>query len=74
MTKSKTPFANARVEKSIRAAGATRVSADAVYVLNELLGDVASDINGMAVDIARHTGRVTVKGDDIKLASQKYLK
>lgn len=74
MGKSRTPFANARIEKSIRNAGASRVSSDAISVLNELLGSLAYDLNRMAVEIARHAGRVTVKGDDIKLASQKYLR
>ncbi|MHA1448921.1 MAG: histone [Candidatus Hodarchaeales archaeon] len=64
-------FANARVEKLIRQAGAQRVSADAVSRMNEILSDYGTTIAKYAVEIARHSGRKTVKENDIKLASQK---
>ena len=64
-------FANARVEKLIRQAGAQRVSADAVEKMNEVLTDWGKNIAKYAVEIARHSGRKTVKENDIKLASQK---
>jgi histone H3/H4 len=64
-------FANARVEKLIRRAGAQRVSADAVDKMNETLTDWGKNIAKYAVEIARHSGRKTVKENDIKLASQK---
>ena len=40
----KSGFANARVEKLVRTAGAVRVSADAVYRLNEFLTEYAMNI------------------------------
>ena len=64
-------FARARVEKVIRNAGAFRVSADAIDRLNEVLTDYATNIAKYAVDIARHSGRKTVKESDIKLAATK---
>ena len=64
-------FARARVEKLIRNAGAFRVSADAIDRLNEVLTNYAMDMAKYAVEIARHSGRKTVKENDIKLASTK---
>ncbi|MHA2298000.1 MAG: histone [Candidatus Hodarchaeales archaeon] len=64
-------FANARVEKLIRMAGAQRVSADAVERMNEILSDFGTTIAKYAVEIARHSGRKTVKENDIKLAATK---
>ncbi len=66
-----TGFARARVEKVIRTAGAYRVSAGAIDRLNETLTDYATNIAKYAVDIARHSGRKTVKESDIKLAATK---
>lgn len=64
-------FANARVEKLIRDAGAHRVSADAIDTLNEVLTEYGTTLAKYAVEIARHSGRKTVKDTDIKLASAK---
>ena len=64
-------FARARVEKLIRNAGAFRVSADAIDRLNEVLTNYAMDMAKYAVELARHSGRKTVKESDIKLASTK---
>lgn len=64
-------FANARVERVIREAGAFRVAADAVDRMNEIVTNYGMTIAKYAVEIARHSGRKTVKEDDIKLASQR---
>ncbi|MHA1227647.1 MAG: histone [Candidatus Hodarchaeales archaeon] len=64
-------FARARVEKLIRNAGAHRVSADAIDRLNEVLTNKGMEIAKYAVEIARHSGRKTVKESDIKLAAAK---
>lgn len=64
-------FARARVEKLIRNAGARRVSADAVDWLMEILCEYAMSIAKYSVEIARHSGRKTVKEGDIKLAATK---
>lgn len=64
-------FANARIEKLIKKAGAQRVSADAITKMNEILSDWGYNIAQYSVEIARHSGRKTVKENDIKLASQR---
>jgi histone H3/H4 len=64
-------FARARVGKIIRNAGAWRVSADAIDRLNEILTDYSTSLAKYAVEIARHSGRKTVKENDIKLAATK---
>ncbi|MFW9916545.1 MAG: histone [Candidatus Hodarchaeales archaeon] len=64
-------FANARVEKLIRDAGAQRVSADAIEKLNQVLTDYGTSIAKYAVDLARHSGRKTIKEGDIKLAAER---
>lgn len=64
-------FASARVEKLIRKAGARRVSADAINRLNEVLTEYSTNIAKYAVEIARHSGRKTIKESDIKLAATK---
>ena len=64
-------FANARVERLIREAGAFRVSADAVERMNEIVSEYGLSLAKYAVEIARHNGRKTVKESDIKLASAR---
>lgn len=64
-------FANARVEKLIRNAGAQRVSAEAIETMNEILTNFGKNLAKYAVEIARHSGRKTVKESDIRLASER---
>jgi histone H3/H4 len=64
-------FANAKVEKLIRNAGAHRVSADAITRLNEIVSEYGMKVAKFSVEIARHNGRKTVKENDVKLASQR---
>ena len=64
-------FANARIEKLIRDAGAQRVSADAIERMNEILTDEGMSIAKYAVDLSRHSGRKTVKEGDVRLAAEK---
>jgi histone H3/H4 len=64
-------FASARIEKLIRTAGAHRVSAGAITRLNEILTDYGKNLAKYSVEIARHSGRKTVKENDIKLAAAK---
>ena len=66
-----TGFARARVEKLIRTAGAHRVSAGAINRLNEVLTNRGMELAKYAVEIARHSGRKTVKESDIILAAAK---
>ena len=64
-------FANAKVEKLKRDAGAQRVSADAVAKMNEVLTEYGMKVAKYAVEIAKHGDRKTVKEQDVVLASQK---
>ena len=64
-------FANAKVEKLLRDAGAQRVSADAVAKMNEVLTEYGMKVAKYAVEIAKHGDRKTVKEQDVVLASQK---
>ncbi len=65
------PFADAKVEKLIRNAGARRVSAGAIKAMNEILTAKGTNIAKHAIEIAKHSGRKTVVAGDIKLASAK---
>ena len=64
-------FADARVDRILREAGAERVSADAVEKMNEILTDHGREVAKFAIEIAGHAGRKTVKGEDIKLAMDR---
>ncbi len=64
-------FASARVEKLIRDAGAKRVSAGAITRLNEVLTEYGMNLAKYAVEVARHSGRKTVKESDVILAAAK---
>ncbi len=67
-------LANAQVEKLLKMAGAERVSADAIAYLNELLVNYGLEISKYAIEIAKHAGRKTVQGGDIKLAAENMSK
>ena len=53
-------------------AGAKRVSADGVDAFTELLQETAEKIGAKAAEIAKHSGRKTVQGEDIKLAARQH--
>jgi histone H3/H4 len=64
-------FASARVEKLIRNAGAQRVSAEAIDKMNDILTDYGVKVAKYAVELARHSGRKTIKENDVRLAAEK---
>lgn len=68
MVKSILPLA--AMEKLLKKAGAPRVSEDAKEAIREILEEYADKIGKRASEFSRHSGRVTVKGIDIKLASK----
>ncbi len=59
----------APVERIIRRAGGdVRVSEEATKELRDILEETAEQISEKATKLARHAGRKTINGDDIKLA------
>lgn len=61
----------APIDRLMRNAGAARVSEAASKKMVDALEDYTEEIARKAVDIARHSGRKTVKAEDIKLALKK---
>ncbi len=73
MSKSEAEFGLAAVSRLIKKAGADRVGDDAAMELRMVLEDVGTQIAEMAVELARHAGRKTVKPSDVRLATQEVL-
>ena len=58
----------AAMEKLLKKAGAERVSDKAKDAFAEVLEEIAMGIGDKAVKFSKHSGRKTIKGEDIKLA------
>ncbi len=58
----------APIDRLMRNAGAPRVSEAASKKMVDALEEYTEEVARKAVDIARHSGRKTVKVEDIKLA------
>ncbi len=58
----------AAMEKILRKAGSDRVSKKAAIELSVVLEEIGVEIGRDATELAKHAGRKTVVGDDIKLA------
>lgn len=58
------------LEKIARKAGAERVSTSALRVLKEALLEISEKISRDSVKMAEHANRVTVKREDVVLASR----
>jgi len=59
------------LERIAKKAGAKRVSVSALKEMREAVLEFADKIAVDAVAVARHAGRVTVKGKDIKLVYRR---
>jgi DNA-binding protein len=70
MTRKTGIIPKAPVARIIIAAGADRVSADAVDAFTDLIQEMAEEIGTHAVSIAKHSGRKTVQAGDVKLAAK----
>ena len=60
----------AAMEKLLKKCGAARVSEDAKMAMVEAMETLGDEIGQKAVKFAQHSGRKTVKGADIKLATK----
>lgn len=56
------------MEKLLKVGGADRVSEDAKDAMKEVLEERAEEVARRALQLAQHAGRITVKGEDIRLA------
>lgn len=61
---------NASLSRLLKKAGAERISKDAIDEFADVVEEFAVEVAEVAVRYARHTGRKTVKADDIKLATK----
>ena len=60
----------AAMEKILKNCGAERASDKAKGALKDVVEEIASEIAERAVKFATHSGRVTVKAGDVKLAAK----
>ena len=58
----------AAMERVLKRAGSKRVSSEAKRALREILEEKALEICDKANKFAQHSGRKTVKSEDVKLA------
>ena len=69
MTKGILPLA--AMEKMLKQCGAERVSDRAKEALKTIVEEKANEIALRAIQLAKHAGRKTIKGGDIRLASKE---
>lgn len=60
----------AAMEKILKNCGAERASDKAKGALKDVVEEIAAEIAERAVKLAMHSGRVTVKSEDVRLASK----
>ena len=58
----------APVSRILKNNGAQRISNNAKIALAEAIEDYGEKLSKEAIELAHHTGRKTITGDDIKLA------
>lgn len=64
----------ASIHRLIKRAGAERVSRESAEFLSDILEELGLQIAKEAIDFTEHTGRKTVKKEDIRIAASKALK
>lgn len=58
------------LEKLARQAGAERISTPALKTLKEILLEISEEIARDAIKMAEHANRITIKREDVTLASR----
>lgn len=61
----------APLERLLRKAGAKRVSKSAVKEFSHVIADYAHDLSAEALALAKHAGRKTILGADVRMAKRK---
>ncbi|MBD3259118.1 histone [Candidatus Woesearchaeota archaeon] len=70
MAKRSRAIPKASAARILNIAGAERVSDSAAATFADILEEIAQEISEHAIKIAKHSGRKTVQGGDIKLAAK----
>ncbi len=60
----------APLKRIAKSSGAERVSDEAVRELRDVVENIAEDLAKDAVTATKHTGRVTVKKEDVELVTR----
>lgn len=60
------------LEKLARQAGAERISTSALRALKEVLLEISEEIARNAIKMAEHAKRITIKREDVVLASRRF--
>lgn len=71
MTKPKKILPLAPLERLLRKAGAKRVSKSALVEFSHVIVDYAHNLSAEAAILAKHAGRKTIIGADVRLAKKK---
>lgn len=71
MTKPKKILPLAPLERLLRKAGAKRVSKSALVEFSHVIADYAHNLSAEAAVLAKHAGRKTIIGGDVRLAKKK---
>ncbi len=58
----------------LKKAGADRVSDESANELRRILEEVGAAIAKNAVDMSTHSGRKTIKAEDVRLAAKQFSK
>ena len=67
-----TELSRSAVERIIKKAGATRVSADATDTLAEIMEEYGVFLSREAKKMSEHAGRKTLRGSDIRMAAEIF--
>jgi histone H3/H4 len=72
--KNETVIPVAPIDRLMRLAGADRVSESGAAALAKILEELGLEIARLADEMAKHTGRKTIKEEDVNLAYKTWKK